>query len=150
MFILEIDAMEQTTALFAACFNGHIPIIDYLLSQGADINAPEGKFGISPLMVAALNGYEKVVDFLLSKEKERALKASLAGTTSTSNSNSNSNSNIGKSSISFDESSGMDIDIEKEMESNKLDRMKPLDVDWQGADGATALIYAANDGKIVI
>ncbi len=137
-----LDFNEGTTALFAACLSGHIHIIDYLLAHGADVNAPEGKFGISPLMVAALNGFDKVVDFLLTKEKEKEKEKGME------------DDDIGivgkigsKANIDFDESSGIGEEDGKNAAGDRKENAKPLDVDWQGTDGATALTYAANDGK---
>ena len=47
-----------------AAVEGHTPIISYLISAGADVNAVND-FGVSPLAYAALEGHCKALDILL-------------------------------------------------------------------------------------
>lgn len=49
------------TAVMLAAIKGHLPVVKYLVSAGADINHP----GWTPLSYAALEGHTEVVRFLL-------------------------------------------------------------------------------------
>jgi len=60
------DAVFGATALHWAALKGHTQIVIYLVSQGADVNAPNGK-GETPVKVAERAGKTDVVDFLKSR-----------------------------------------------------------------------------------
>lgn len=51
-------------ALYSAARNGHTKVVEYLLSQGAKIDA-KGVFGGTGLHWAAINGHRNTVDFLV-------------------------------------------------------------------------------------
>ena len=57
------DPSDWRTPLHAAAVTGHIPIIIYLLSQGADIDALDRE-GDSPLQLAISNGNTKAAAYL--------------------------------------------------------------------------------------
>jgi hypothetical protein len=57
---------EPASALYYASFGGLINAVEYLLSQGADVNAQGGHFG-NALTAASYRGHEKVVELLLSR-----------------------------------------------------------------------------------
>ncbi|MEZ0226260.1 MAG: ankyrin repeat domain-containing protein [Alphaproteobacteria bacterium] len=46
---------DQGTALWQAASEGHQEIVEYLIAQGADVNAPD-KYGYTPLMVSCKEG----------------------------------------------------------------------------------------------
>ena len=54
------------TALYAAAINGHNDIVEFLLSQGADIDVRLND-GETPLMAAVWNGQVETVALLISK-----------------------------------------------------------------------------------
>lgn len=54
------------TALHAACFGGHLPLVDLLIRSGANVNI-RGPANQSCLFLAALKGHIKVVKVLLHK-----------------------------------------------------------------------------------
>lgn len=49
------QAADGATALYEACKNGHVKIVEFLLSQKADANKP-GKNGLLPIHIAAQRG----------------------------------------------------------------------------------------------
>lgn len=49
------QAADGATALYEACKNGHVEIVEFLLSQKADANKP-GKTGLLPIHIAAQRG----------------------------------------------------------------------------------------------
>ncbi|KAJ1460270.1 ankyrin repeat-containing domain protein [Pelagophyceae sp. CCMP2097] len=53
------------TAFAAAVQNGHLDIIKYLVSCGADVNHPIHD-GATPIFIAAYRGYLEIVNFLIS------------------------------------------------------------------------------------
>ena len=58
------------TALVYASGNGHLDIVKYLVSKGADINIIGDKYGITPLSNAAKNGHLEVVKYLLENKAD--------------------------------------------------------------------------------
>lgn len=54
------------TALHAACFGGHLPLVDLLIRGGANVNI-RGPANQSCLFLAALKGHIKIVKVLLQK-----------------------------------------------------------------------------------
>lgn len=50
------QAGDGATALYEACRNGHLDIVELLLSHNADANRP-AKAGLLPLHVAAQQGH---------------------------------------------------------------------------------------------
>lgn len=53
-------------AMHSAARNGHTEVVEYLLDQGAQIDA-KGVFGATGLHWAAINGHRKMVQFLLTR-----------------------------------------------------------------------------------
>ena len=62
-------------ALYAAARNGHREVAEYLLDQGADVNA-RGVFGATALQWAAFNGHAGVVELLLARGADPHLRDS--------------------------------------------------------------------------
>lgn len=60
-------------AFQVACRNGHLPVAEYLLQRGANINA-KGYFGGTGLHWAAINGHRDVVEFLLEHDADTTLE----------------------------------------------------------------------------
>ena len=56
---------EKMTALSIATINGHTDIVQYLVSEGAPVNAPN-EDGSTSLMCACRNKHSEIVNFLLS------------------------------------------------------------------------------------
>jgi ankyrin repeat protein len=55
------------TALHVAINYGHINIVEYLVNNGADVEARYGPENNTPLMLATSKGDEEIVRFLLSR-----------------------------------------------------------------------------------
>ena len=53
-------------ALFAAARNGHVEVVEYLLDQGALVDA-KGVFGATGLHWAAINGHRETVELLIAR-----------------------------------------------------------------------------------
>lgn len=64
---------RQWSALHYAVFGGHEAVVDYLLAQGADVNARSTN-GSSALMLAVYEGRQALVGKLLEKGADRAPK----------------------------------------------------------------------------
>lgn len=62
-------------ALYAAARNGHRDVAEYLLDQGADVNA-RGVFGATALQWAAFNGHAGMVELLLARGADPQLRDS--------------------------------------------------------------------------
>jgi ankyrin repeat protein len=61
-----VKSPRGITALYAAAINGHDEIVEFLLSQGADIDVRLND-GETPLMAAVWNGQVGTVALLISK-----------------------------------------------------------------------------------
>ncbi len=59
--------MNHSTPLYRACRYGHLPIVEYLLEQGAHINEYYEKEGMTPFHVAIKAKHLDVVNFLESR-----------------------------------------------------------------------------------
>lgn len=59
------DSKEHITGLHWASINNRLSVVDFLVSQGADVNARAGALHATPLHWAARYGYVYIVDFLL-------------------------------------------------------------------------------------
>lgn len=57
--------IEPASALYYSSFGGMVITVKYLLSQGADVNAPGGRYGTA-LQAASGEGHERLVELLLS------------------------------------------------------------------------------------
>ncbi|KAA3672231.1 uncharacterized protein DEA37_0013901 [Paragonimus westermani] len=55
---------DGLTPLHQACFHGHIDIVEYLLKNGADINARDTNQGYTTLMFAAIRGNHRVTTLI--------------------------------------------------------------------------------------
>ena len=60
-------------AMFAAARNGHTEVVEYLLDNGALIDA-KGVFGATGLHWAAINGHLKTVEFLIDRGANLTLR----------------------------------------------------------------------------
>jgi aminoglycoside N3'-acetyltransferase len=60
-------------ALYSAARNGHAPVVEYLLSRGADVDA-KGVFGATALHWAAFNGHRATVDLLMARGANLSVK----------------------------------------------------------------------------
>ncbi|CAI4058708.1 palmitoyltransferase AKR1 SKDI_04G4780 [Saccharomyces kudriavzevii IFO 1802] len=59
------DTVEHITGLHWASINNRLSVVDFLISQGADVNSRAGALHATPLHWAARYGYVYIVDFLL-------------------------------------------------------------------------------------
>lgn len=59
------DSVEHITGLHWASINNRLSVVDFLVSQGADVNSRAGALHATPLHWAARYGYVYIVDFLL-------------------------------------------------------------------------------------
>lgn len=64
---------RQWSPLHYAVFAGHRPVVDYLMEQGADINALSTN-GSSGLMMAIYEGHEELARMLIEKGAERSFR----------------------------------------------------------------------------
>ena len=62
---------DGRTALLLAAWWGQLPIVRYLVEQGADIEKPAGDSGATPLMVASYHGRLDVVRYVLEQGADR-------------------------------------------------------------------------------
>ena len=69
----------KETPLHTACLNGRLPIVQYLIEKGADIEA-KNQEKKTPLHYASWNGQTNVVKYLLSKGANKNAK-NTSGTT---------------------------------------------------------------------
>ena len=58
--------MNGWTALRGAAFDGHLDVIKYLISQGAEVNVHD-KDGWTAFQLAAQNGHLEVTKYLISR-----------------------------------------------------------------------------------
>ncbi len=75
------DGPKGATALYAAARNGHVEVVKYLLSMGADPNLATTKNAISPLHTAVAHGHPKVVEALLEKPGVNPYQVNVLGQT---------------------------------------------------------------------
>jgi len=54
------------TPLHRSAYNGHVTIVDYLISHGADIDSKDSD-GRKPFHLALLKGHYNVVEYLIRK-----------------------------------------------------------------------------------
>ena len=59
-------AIDGSTALYQAAEAGRLPIVQLLVTHGADVRLP-GRSGIAPLSAAAYMGSEPIVELLIEK-----------------------------------------------------------------------------------
>ncbi|XP_023808183.1 myotrophin [Oryzias latipes] len=59
--------------LHVASDYGHVDVVEYLISVGADINAKD-KYGFTPLISACFEGHLQCVKLLLEKGADRSIK----------------------------------------------------------------------------
>jgi ankyrin repeat protein len=69
----DIEARDEVgrTALIWSAFQGHAPMLAYLIDQGADVNARDNQ-GRTALIWAAIAGREAAVETLLQNGADRA------------------------------------------------------------------------------
>lgn len=65
-FFLVCRTKIKSTPLRAACFEGYLNIVRYLIEHGADLSLPN-KYNNSCLMIAAYKGHLDVVQYLLER-----------------------------------------------------------------------------------
>ena len=73
---------KLSSPLHVAAEKGHLQVVEYLASNGADVNLPDGYHKHTPIMIASFGGHLDVVKFLLQKtgtSKERALQMAVQG-----------------------------------------------------------------------
>ena len=69
------ERYREKTPLHYACENGHLPVVEYLLSKGAKIEERAGNQGKTPLHFACENGHLPIVECLISKGANVEAKA---------------------------------------------------------------------------
>ena len=60
------DEEDKTPLWWAAAFNGHIEVVQFLVAQGAKVDAPN-KDGCTPMYFTAFNSHIEVVQFLVAQ-----------------------------------------------------------------------------------
>ena len=126
--VIDIDARgpEGRTALHAAAIEGHVDVIELLLTNGADINA-ESETGATPLVLAAENGKLETLQFILQhKDKIANIEAKGVG---------------GGTALHVAAREGH-VDIIELLFTNGAD------INAESETGATPLVLAAENGKI--
>ncbi len=78
--VIPSTAVEQATDLWAAADAGDLPAIERHLAQGADVNAAQGDFGITPLHRAALANRAAAVTLLVGRGADVNAAATDGGT----------------------------------------------------------------------
>jgi len=63
-FLSAKDFVEGDTALHLASRNGHLEVVEFLLSKGVDINL-QNNFSCTPLSLAVSHGHLEIVKFLI-------------------------------------------------------------------------------------
>jgi ankyrin repeat protein len=58
------------SALLAACRNGHLPVVVYLVEHGADVNQRDNMRDKTPLTAAAFQSHAEIVAYLLAHDAE--------------------------------------------------------------------------------
>ncbi|MHC4212803.1 MAG: ankyrin repeat domain-containing protein [Planctomycetota bacterium] len=64
------EGPHKITPLHAAVRKGHKEIAEYLIAQGADVNAKQAVVGLMPLHIAAFRDYRELVELLLAAGAE--------------------------------------------------------------------------------
>ncbi|KAI4899341.1 hypothetical protein NFI96_014593 [Prochilodus magdalenae] len=69
------QAGDGATALYEACKNGHVNVVEFLLSQNADANKP-GKTGLLPIHIAAQRGNDShdLLTYGCTRKSDKAVK----------------------------------------------------------------------------
>jgi hypothetical protein len=73
---LSWEIEKPNSALYYASIGGMVDTVKYLLTQGADVNIQDGRYG-SALQAASANGHEKIVELLLSQGADINIRAGL-------------------------------------------------------------------------
>ena len=66
---IDIKGFEERTSLHYACEKCKIPIINYLISQGANINEKD-KWGNNVIHYASIGGYLPIVQYIIGKQSD--------------------------------------------------------------------------------
>src|SRR5438093_2777399 len=72
------DRNEGATPLHFAALENHREVVDLLLTQGADLNARDDEFQMTPIGWANERGHTEMVDYLYSRHSEVNLNRAAA------------------------------------------------------------------------
>ena len=64
---INIEGYEEKTPLHYACEYGHLQIVEYLISKGANVNAKD-KYGNHVIHYASKLGHLPIVQYLIEKQ----------------------------------------------------------------------------------